>query len=411
MTPIVKPQTSGWSRAAVPAVFLIVSAFCVACDLSVSNPGPVQDSQLNTPAALPPLVNGMSGDLAVALGTYLTREGIATDELTEAGNFTPDNFYAAGQIRPEDDIADWANLQSARWSAENGLARMKTVRGPAFETDTITPWAYLWAGFANRLLGENMCTAVIDGGPPQSDSVYFVRAESLFTRALTLAQTLKMTTVQNAALGGRATARAWIGNWTGAAADAALVPTSFVFNAVFSTNTTRENNPLVANTVSSRQVSVFGTVYAKNKADPRTAWDTVKTSAGGVQVGQNGSTPFFVQKKYTSLGSSVPLTKGTEMLLIRAEAALRTGDVAAAMSLINQERASSGLAALTATTAPAAQTILQAERGAVLWLEGRRLWDLRRWQAAGTSTFLTGRATCLPISSVEQGSNPNFHTP
>lgn len=400
-----------FGRRACCVAIIAVAAFAAACDLTVSNPGPIQDSQLNTATAMAPLVNGMSGDLSVALGTYLTREAIATDELTEAGNFTPDNFYAAGVIRPEDDIADWGNMQSARWSAENGLARMKSVRGTAFETDTITPWAYLWAGYANRLLGENACTTVIDGGPPQSDTVYFVRAESLFTRALTLAQSLNKTIVQNAALGGRASVRAAQGNWTGAAADAALVPTSFVFNAAFSTNTTRENNPLVGNTVSSRQVSVFGTAYAKSKSDPRTPWDTVKTVAGGVQVGQNGSTPFFVQKKYANLGSVVPLTKGTEMLLIRAEAALRNADVTGAMTLINQERASSGLAALTATTSAGAQTILQNERGAVLWLEGRRLWDLRRWQAAGTSTFLTGRAKCLPVSSVEQGANPNFHTP
>jgi hypothetical protein len=393
------------------AVALTAVVVCTACDLTVTNPGPVQDSQLNTPAALPPLVNGMAGDLSAALGGYLTRHAIATDELTEAGNFTPDNFYAAGVIRPEDDIADWAAMQTARWTAENGLARMKSVRGAAFETDTITPWAYLWAGFANRLLGENACQAVIDGGPAQSDTVFFVRAESLFTRALTLAQALKNTTVQNAALGGRASVRAAQGKWTEATADAALVPTPFVFNAIFSTNTGRENNTLVSNTVNSRQVSVFGTVYAKSKADPRTQWDTVKTTAGGVQVGQNGSTPFFVQKKYANLGSSVPLTKGTEMLLLRAEAALKANDVSGAMALINQERAASALPALTATTAGAAQTILQAERGAVLWLEGRRLWDLRRWQVAGTSTFLSNRATCLPVSSVEQGSNPNFTHP
>lgn len=399
------------ARAAMLVLLAAATTSAVACDLTVTNPGPVQDSQLNTPGALPPLVNGMSGDLSAALGGYLTRHAVTTDELTEAGNFTPDNFYAAGVIRPEDTNADWAAMQSARWSAEDGLRRMQTVRGPAFETDTITPWAYLWAGFANRLLGENTCAAVIDGGPPQSDTVYFVRAESLFTRAYTLAQTRKNTTVQNAALGGRAAVRAWQGNWTGAVADAALVPTNFVFNAVFSTNTTREQNTLAANTVSSRQVSVFGTVYAKTKADPRTPWDTVKTAAGGVQVGQNGSTPYFLQKKYTTLGALVPLTKGTEMLLLRAEAALRAGDVTTAMSLINQERAAYNMSALTATSASGAQTILQAERGSVLWLEGRRLWDLRRWQVAGTSTFLTGRATCLPPSAIEQGSNPNFHTP
>lgn len=397
------PNGHDVSRSFVIAIALLVAA----CDVTVTNPGPVQDSQLNTPSAMPMLVNGMSGDLSAALGGYLTREAVATDELTEAGNFTPDNFYAAGVIRPQDDIADWAALQSARWSSENGLARMKTVLGTSFETDTITPWAYAWAGFADRLLGENVCQAVIDGGPIQSDTVFFVRAESLFTRAYTLAQALKNTPVQNAALGGRASVRAWQGNWTGAAADAALVPTNFVFNAIFSTNTTRENNTLVANTVSSRQVSVYGTVYAKSKADPRTPWDTVKTTAGGVQVGQNGSTPYFVQKKYTSLGSLVPLTKGTEMLLLRAEAALRTGDVAGGVTLINQERAFSGLAAASATTLASADSLLQKERGAVLWLEGRRLWDLRRWLADGTNSFLQNRATCLPVSSVEVGANPN----
>lgn len=402
-----RPMSPFPTRVALLAIVLL----CAGCDLTVTNPGPIQDSQLNTASAMVPLVNGMSGDLSFALGDYLDREAIATDELSNAGNFTPENFYAVGVIRPEDDITDWANMQSARWSAEDGLARMKKVRGAAFETDTITPWAYLWAAFANRLLGENACTAVIDGGPAESDSVYFVRAESLFTRAFTLAQVEKKTTVQNAALGGRASVRASRGDWTDAIADAAQVPTSFVFNALFSTNTTRENNALVARTVSARIVSVYGTVYAKTKSDPRTPWDTVKTASGGVQVGQNGSTPYFVQKKYPTLGSLVPLTKGTEMLLIRAEAALRNGDVAGSMALINQERASYGMAPLAATTTAAAETILQSERGAVLWLEGRRLWDLRRWQVDGTNTFLNGRATCLPVSSTEQAANPNFHTP
>jgi len=389
------------------AVAVAATILVTACDLSVTNPGPIQDSQLNTPGAMPIIVNGMAGDLSVALGTYLTRETIATDELTEAGNFTPDNFYAQGVIRPEDDVTDWANMQSARWSAEHGIARMKTVLGTTFETDTLTPWAYLWAGFANRMLGENMCQAVIDGGPVESDTVFFVRAESLFTRAYTLAQTHKNATVTSAALGGRASVRAAQGNWTGAVADAALVPTSFVFNAPFSTNTTREENTLSANTISSRQVSVYGTVYAKSKADPRTPWDTVKTAAGGIQVGQNGSTPYFLQKKFTSLGSPVALTKGTEMLLLRAEADLRNSDLAGGLALMNQERASYNLAPAAAATIGAADTLLQSERGHVLWLEGRRLWDLRRWLVDGTNTFLKGRATCLPVSSVEAGANPN----
>src|SRR5579872_6331302 len=154
----------------VPGALLLAAvALCAACDMTVTNPGPVQDSQLNTPTAMPMLVNGMSGDLSNALGSYLDRGAIATDELVDAGNYNAESYYAVGVLNAQDDITDWANMQQARWSAENGIARMKTVLGSSFESDTLTPWAYLWAGFSNRLLGENVCTGVIDGGPPQSD--------------------------------------------------------------------------------------------------------------------------------------------------------------------------------------------------------------------------------------------------
>ncbi|HMA19509.1 MAG TPA: RagB/SusD family nutrient uptake outer membrane protein [Gemmatimonadaceae bacterium] len=388
----------------------IAALLCAACDLTVTNPGPIQDSQLDAPAAVPALVNGMSGDLSFALGNYIDRGALASGELAEAGNFAAEQQFYIGVIRPEDVNPDWSNMQQARWSAENGLQRMQRVLGSGFETHVDAPRAYLYAGFANRLLGENMCTGIIDGGPPQSDSVYFERADSLFTRAYTIATALKNTSVANAALGGRASVRAWLGNWTGAVTDAALVPTSFVFNAIFGTGTARENNDLANQTITRKETTVFGTVYATVFKDPRTPWDTVKTTSGAVQTGQDGKTKFFRQTKYTSLGSSVPLVKGTEMLLLRAEAALRNGDIAGMTTLINQERAAyTGLTPVAApATTAAAWTLLQAERGSVTWLEGRRLWDLRRWLAAGTNNFLATRSKCLPVSTNELASNPNL---
>ncbi|MEO7458468.1 MAG: RagB/SusD family nutrient uptake outer membrane protein [Gemmatimonadaceae bacterium] len=380
-----------------------------ACDLTVTNPGPLQDDQLDTRSALPALVNGMSGDLSVALGNYIDRGALATGELTEAGNFAAEQQYFIGVIRPEDVNADWANMQQARWSAEDGLRRMQRVLGTAFEANVDTPRAYLYAGFANRLLGENVCTGVIDGGAAQSDTVYFVRAESLFTRAYTIAKTLNNTTVANAALGGRASVLAWQGKWAQAVADAALVPNTFVYNAIFSTNTARENNDLANQTITRRETTVFGTAYATVFKDPRTPWDTVKTTGGAIQTGQDGRTKFFRQTKYTSLGSAVPLVKGAEMLLLRAEDALRNNDIPGMTTLINQERAIYTLAAVTApATTAAAWTLLQSERGSVTWLEGRRLWDLRRWNAEGTNTFLNGRSKCIPVSTNELAANPNL---
>lgn len=384
-------------------------ALSTACDLKVTNPGPLQDSQLSVVSAFPALVNGMSGDLSSALGNYIDRAALASGELAEAGNFAAEQQFYIGVIRPEDVNPDWGNMQQARWSAEDGLRRMQSVLGTSFDSYPETPRAYLYAGFANRLLGENVCTGVIDGGAAQSDTVYFVRAESLFTRAYTLGTAQKNTNVATAALGGRASVLAWQGRWAAAVADAAQVPNSFAFNAIFSTNTSRENNDLANQTITRRETTVFGTSYAGVFKDPRTPWDTIKTTAGKVQTGQDGRTNFFRQTKYTSLGSPVPLVKGAEMLLLRAENALRSGDIAGMTTFVNQERAIYSLAAVTApTTTAAAWTLLQAERGAVLWLEGRRLWDLRRWNAEGTNSFLTGRSKCIPVSVNERASNPNL---
>ncbi len=385
---------------------------CAACNMSVTNPGPIQDSQLNVPSAMPALVNGMSGDLSFALGNYIDRGALASGELAEAGNFAAEQQFFIGVIRPEDVNPDWANMQQARWSAENGLKRMQTVLGANFEKNVDTPRAYLYAGFANRLLGENVCTGVIDGGAAQSDTVYFQRADSLFTRAYTLATALSNTSVANAALGGRASVRAWQGNWTTAVADAALVPNNFVYNAIFGIGTTRENNDLANQTITRRETTVFGTTYATVFKDPRTPWDTIKTTSGAVQTGQDGKTKFFRQTKYTSLAASVPLVKGAELLLLRAEAALRGGDIPGMLALINTARTQytglTAIAAVPASTA-AAWTLLQAERGSVTWLEGRRLWDLRRWGAEGTNAFLATRSKCVPVSTNELAANANLH--
>lgn len=394
---------------------LLVSAaallLCAACDLSVTNPGPVQDSQLNNPAAIPALVNGMSGDLSLALGNFLGADGepVMSDELTHSGNFAAPNDYSVGVITPADVDPDYQNMQQARWVAEDGLRRMQTVLGDAFEADSNTPRAYLYAGFANRLLGEHSCQAVIDGGPAQSDSVYFQRADSLFSRANQIATTQNRTSIALAALAGRASVRAALGDWDDAVADAQQVPATFVFDAIFSLNSSRENNDLANQTHVRREVTVYGTQWAETDADPRTPWDTVFTSAHKVQTGNDGHTPFFRQDKYVTLADPIPLAKGTEMLLIQAEAALRNSDIDGMTGFINQERAVYGLDPVDPPgSTEDAWTLLQHERGADLWLEGRRFWDLRRWYAEGTNDFLDGRAKCIPFGQSELASNPNL---
>ena len=404
-------------RRALVATSLVALTACNFFD--VSNPGPIADDDLNQPSAMPGLVTGMAFDLSQAIDATAQNLSIMADELYHGGSYTEQGLFNRGIIRNTDVNGMWGSMQQARWVAESGIERMKEVLGTGYDTSPLGARANNYAGLANRLLGENVCATAIDGGPQEANTVHFSRAEAQFTEALRIAAAVTPVSLRDSlnriAYGGRASVRAWQGKWTEAAADAALVPTSFVFVAPFSTNTGAENNDLVFETNNRLEYTVFNTQWAQNpKTDPRVPWDTVRTTGGAVQVGQDGRTPFFRQRKLIGLGADIPLVKGTEMLILRAEAALRNNDVAGAMALINQQRAAysaTALPPLTATTAADAWRILQKERGAVVWLESRRLWDLRRWNAEPApikNTFLDNRDKCIPISEEEEQSNPNI---
>lgn len=385
--------------------------------LDVDNPGSIADDDLNTPVAMPGLVTGMSFDLSRSVDDLLQNSNIMADDLYHGGSYGPQGLFNRGIIEKEDVNGMWGSMHRARWVAEQGIERLKTVLGAGYDTSPLAARANIYAGFANRILGEHVCEGVIDGGGREAHTVHFERAEEQFTEALRIAGAITTAAVrdslQRAAYGGRASVRAWLGNWTEAAADAANVPTGYVFVAIFSTNTPAENNDLVFETNNRLEYTVYNTQWAQVFGDPRVPWDTVYTEDGdAVESGQDGRTPFFRQTKFNGLGADVPLTKGTEMLMLRAEERLRAGDVPGAMAFINQQRAFYGTAlpALTATTEAEAWPILKRERAAVLWMEGRRFWDLRRWNAEPApikDTYLDTRDKCIPVSENEEQSNPN----
>ena len=404
-------------RRASVATSLVVFAACNFFD--VSNPGPIADEDLNNADAMPGLVTGMSFDLSRGMDELNYDLTVMADEQYHSGSYAAPGLFVRGIIRPEDVNGEWGEAQRARWVAESGIERMKEVMGEDFDRSPLAARAYIYAGFANRLLGENMCQAVFDGSAPEDHKVHFSRAEEQFTEALRITATLTgglRDSLTRAARGGRASVRAWQGKWSEAVDDAQAVPINYVFVAFYSTNTTAENNDLVVETNTRREFTIYNTQWAQVFRDPRVPWDTIKTTGGGIQTGQDGRTPFFRQRKYVGNGADVPLVKGTEMLMLRAEAALRNNDVAGAMTLINQQRAfytvtATPLPPLSATTVAQAWPILQKERGAVLWLETRRFWDLRRWNAEPPpikNTFLDNRDKCIPVSENERLANPNI---
>ncbi|MBI4539133.1 MAG: RagB/SusD family nutrient uptake outer membrane protein [Gemmatimonadetes bacterium] len=403
----------------------------VACDFEVSNPGPIQDAVLNDPASFPAINKGMQRDLTSALSEISYRGGAVARELFPAGTTGSCGITANaqfGHLLPNESNDYWDRAQRARWVGEDGVRRMTQVLGNAAASSKELAQGHLWAGYANRLLGDNMLEAVFDGGPAQPNIEYWKRAESHFTKALEIARAAKVAAIEHAAMAGRASARVWLRDWKGAADDAALVPKAFAYLLPFyelgvseSRNRVFECAAEIGIYQAHTQWNTWYAEYYDATKDPRTPY-RVSGRRGNIAVVCCGYIPWNPQTKYTSVESPVKLSNWRETELIRAEAALAlTQDWQAAMAIINAVRASVGVPPWKANSLTDAWTYLKRERGIELWLEARRLGDLRRWIQNGTSGALhplesdpaaafldKDRSLGFPIAESETFTNANL---
>ncbi len=396
----------------------------------VKNPGRILDEDLNTDRALNAVVVGMSADFSVVFDDIAFIVARLSDEMEASGSYFLSTRARHGIIDYRDTDAYWEGIQRARFVAEDGLRRMQEVLGDAFNGDPRVARAYLFAGLANRVLGENFCRVAFDGGPDQPKEAAFERAVQFFTEAINQAQQAGTDDILLAAYGGRAQAYVGLGDWSKAVADAQRVPTDFVYYAIYSDNSTREYNVIYLETHQRHEMSAYQTLahrvaMEQGSPDPRAPFTDCREGDCPNAQGADGSTPHLRQEKYADRGADIPVVKGTEMRLIEAEAALRNGDLATALAKINEVRAFFGLDPIDPATVSGVGdlrnadendgwSILDRERHLTLWLEGRRLWDLHRWNhpflEGGTIVYpgVNPRASCLPISQSECQTNPNI---
>jgi starch-binding outer membrane protein, SusD/RagB family len=428
----------------------LVALAAAGCDLGVSNPALVEEADLNTPAAVPAIVNGALGTFGMATtimgaaGTYAA-SAILSGELVHSGSWTPPREISEGFPNNEspENQSHWGYSSQARWQAEDAIGKVSAlVANPS--QDRWVALAQTYAGFANRVMGEMFCDAVIDGGPLEPHTTFSSRAVGHFDNAIQTAQAGGHTQLRLAALAGRAQARLALGQWDQAVADASQVPTDFVFAHAHSDNSSNEHNGVHNWTYrgdNAWQYTVWGTPFegwglnTRNPAaggDPRVTFTPMQTPAGAQLIGGDNRRPIFRADKYPSRNTSIPLAKGTEMRLIEAEALLRGGNVQGAIAKINEVRSRHGLSAASAGNAAEGWALLMRERGLELFLEGRRLGDVRRWAADPQASphvdysfvgriasgqpasadprrsVLDANPLCLRVSTDEIFSNPNL---
>lgn len=391
------------------------------CNLSVDNPDRVQDGLLDDPGAHPAVVAGASLALSEAINWVAFFGGDASKEFTQGGRIHPVKLPLDPGELSDQEIPDnaWNSAQEARWVAEDAVRRFRDAPGVNFSSYDLGAQALLYAGYANRLLGENMCESVIDGGAAGNYTDYLTRAEAAFTEAISVAGAAGDDEVATAATAGRASVRLLLGDDAGAAADASGVPTDFAFSATYSIENENYYNFIywVNANQPYREISASGTYYEQyytDTGDPRVRWGTDPN----VPTAEFQYVPWLFPLKYTLRTSPIHLSTGREMQLVLAEIDLRAGNWQAAMDKINgirttviSDKTDQPLEPWTATNITEAWTALKRERGIELWLEARRLGDERRWvddNTPGTMEDLTDRVRlCFPIGLGEKRANAN----
>lgn len=421
----------------------LLAAFATTgCDESifdVKNPGRILDEDLNTARGVTSLVTGMSSDFSAGYDDVSFTTARMSDEIVGSGSYFSTGRYRRGLFDSEDSDAYWGEVQRARWVAEAGLLRMQGIEGFQYDGNAETARAHLFGGLANRWFGETFCQVIfsapydeenpgpggeIDTGDAMDRNAAFQRAIVLLERAIQHGGSAGRSDIVSAAEGGLAQVYMGLGDFSNAVARAAKVPTDFVFSAAYSSNSSREESQVWRETHARHEISAWMTLAGTVGAgDPRTPWTDCSAPGSGCPSGNgaDGETIHFRQEKYPTRDDDIPLVKGTEMRLIEAEAALMGGDLATAMAKVNEVRAHHGLDPLESDgtigqitggdggganpTSMSGWDILDRERHLTLWLEGRRLWDLHRWDhphldGGGVvyEATVARRASCMPIS-------------
>jgi starch-binding outer membrane protein, SusD/RagB family len=426
-------STAMWSafRTGRRAALAFALVGITACNslLDVDNPGSVPAEALADPALVSALAAAAIQTLQCGVDNYAATAGMLSGEyLSSSGlvNNHPWQWRGIAEIkaapgscntgRNTTSMGFYTPLQQARFQLDDAFNRLDS-----FTDDQIQNRASLmaqmraYAGYADLLLGEGMCTMTMDNGPLMTRADVFAVAEERFSDAITRASAVGDQSLLNMARVGRARARLDLKKLPEAAADAALVPAGFVRNAEFAEGGAPERENRIYNlTIRTAYLSVAEpyrnlTVngVAGDIPDPRVPVKDAGTKA------LDGETPLFVQQKFVTGagGAPIPIASWNEAQLIYAEAV----GGQEGFDAINRVRTANGVPTL-AGPAPTGQAFIDLvieERRRQFFSEGQHYGDLLRYnlpfpQGLDLKGHTYTDLTCVPLPDVETLNNPNL---
>ncbi|HWZ57504.1 MAG TPA: RagB/SusD family nutrient uptake outer membrane protein [Gemmatimonadaceae bacterium] len=393
----------------------------VACNLDVTNPSVIDASKFNPAADGQTLALSAQSNFFLAFQDVTVFGGFISDELWTAAIRLQENKIAGRTFLGSDDInIDFFQPMSIA-AVSNISAASVLQTGSSASTDLNLAMVQMNAAYTLEIMAETMCTSVINGGPELTDAQLLDSAITRFSAAVTIATAAGAngTAILNESNIGLARAYLQAGQYTNAAATAALVPASFTAYVVTSANASTLTT--LGNQVWLNQQlgQIIVPALYRHLNDARVGVDSTTCATS------NPALPCVIQTKYTGYGSPIRLASSLEAQFIAAEAQLHgSSSTGPALALIASERAAGGqppYSGGTDTTSVLEELINQ--RAREFWIEGKKLGDLRRNPTIAQTTVLTdsagspfygvGSATfgsnfCTPIPPEEIAANPHL---
>ena len=415
------------SRALV-ATFALCASACGDL-LKVSNPGSLQEEQIDDPALEQFMINGVIGEFQFAFGNYALWSGVLADEtFSDHLNVAFRDF----SLHSFDDGSSpnsvvYASLQRARQAADDAVDRIKRTQGTKAASSINVARALIYGGYTYVLLGEGFCDAPVNLSAPLSSSELLALAVARFDEGIAVA-TAARTGANGAAtqdllyLAAVGAARASLKNGDGARARAyaaRVTDAAYERWAYYSGNSARENNAFQFGVRSGLPYIGMQPAFL-DLNDPRVPqppsprpslrsnpiFPPLKPS---MFSGWNPAAPAAIE-----VGTHIRFASGLEARYIATEV---DGPGAAMLGFVNARRAVGGKPPVE-LSGPALLAEFRRQRGLDFYLTGQRLGDLRRYAAAGTDLFPTGKYPTLPesygsmhcfiVPRSEKAANPHY---
>lgn len=443
--------------------------------LDVKNPNAVVEDALSTPGAATAIANGAGATVTRALTAIYSPYGAVTDELTYVGSRDAYGYADQGEVSdPFNEFADAAfpEMAEGRWTSATAVARLKAfdAEGTLADPNDLAR-ALLYESIIFTSIGEMFDDFVIDAdkqgsytdpgapGKPIGEgnmAIVFDSAVTQTTDGLAVAEVDDDTRIQLLAM--RARAKHSKAIWAklngaggapaatpvasplvsdaGADADAAaalaLMGAGVDYKLKLTPQTQTLGFPIVGNDLNNRLELRAGDSQAgvpSSSCRDASCDSWVVPNAAGNRISsvkyqdpvtnivdpvlEANLTECCIKGTQNGEGDLVPITiiSAREMLLIRAEHALATGNTAGFTSFINQIRAFNTTLTPYNGTSPAPQAMLIHTRFVNLFNQGKRLMDMHRFGIKARKWVPEAEAYDLacffPVMNIERSTHPD----